>query len=132
MQGYRQLTPKQDSRAVRRSEYNFLDYHRRPTSTGRFFPPYSFAGWRSIAFNTSRCRSATTRLCGPTSTGRVVKLGIAVPGRRVKYALTGHFNLGAEMGVRKTLHGPARPHRATKTPLLVSSHDQDWYYYSGR
>ncbi|MGI4760458.1 MAG: DUF6089 family protein [Janthinobacterium lividum] len=110
-------------------EYNFLDYHDRKDQHRMHLSPYLFAGLGLYYVNTT-VSSANVAL-QPAFDRKGAKVGIAIPaGAGLKLALNEHFNLGLEMGVRKTFTDQL-DHTGDQTPLLVNSHDQDWYYYSG-
>jgi opacity protein-like surface antigen len=110
-------------------EYNFLDYHNRRDLHRVHLSPYLFAGLGLYYVNTT-VRSGNEGL-RPAFDREGAKVGISIPaGAGLKVALTEHFNLGLEMGVRKTFTDQL-DHTGDQTPLLVNSHDQDWYYYSG-
>jgi len=110
-------------------EYNFLDYHTRKDQHRLHLSPYLFAGLGLYYVNTT-VRSANVDL-QPDFDRQGAKVGVAIPaGAGLKVALNEYFNLGVEMGVRKTFSDQL-DHAGDQTPLLVNSHDQDWYYYSG-
>jgi len=130
LQNYRQLSLKgglvEASGVV---EYNFLDYHTRKGQHRFHLSPYLFAGLGLYYVNTT-VRSANVDL-QPDFDRQGAKVGVAIPaGAGLKVALNEYFNLGLEMGVRKTFSDQL-DHTGDQTPLLVNSHDQDWYYYSG-
>lgn len=109
-------------------EYNFLNYHDRHDQ--HHFTPYGFIGLAGYYANTT----TRTRNGGLNAdfNGSGAMLGLAVPaGVGIKYALSEFINLGLETGVRKTFTDQLDHLGAEQTPLLVNSHDQDWYYYSG-
>jgi len=110
-------------------EYNFLDYHLRRDQHRTHFSPYLFAGLALYYANTTVKSDNVVLQTEFNRQGS--KVGIAIPaGAGLKIALTEHFNLGLEMGVRKTFTDQL-DHTGDQNPLLVNSHDQDWYYYSG-
>lgn len=111
------------------AEYNFLDYHRRADQHRTHFSPYLFGGVALYYVSTTvRTDNAALRA---EFDRQGSKVGIAIPaGAGVKVALNEHFNLGLEVGVRKTFTDQL-DHTGDQDPLLVNSHDQDWYYYSG-
>jgi hypothetical protein len=130
LQDYRQLSLKGGLvEAAGVVEYNFLDYHNRKDQHRLHLSPYLFAGLGVYYVNTT-VRSANVDL-QPAFDRQGAKVGIAIPaGAGLKVALNEYFNLGLEMGVRKTFTDQL-DHTGDQTPLLVNSHDQDWYYYSG-
>lgn len=130
LQSYRQLSLKGGLvEAAGVVEYNFLDYHNRKEQHRFHLSPYLFAGLGLYYVNTT-VRSANVDL-QPAFDRQGGKVGLAIPaGAGLKVALNEYFNLGLEMGVRKTFTDQF-DHTGDQTPLLVNSHDQDWYYYSG-
>ncbi|MGI4740606.1 MAG: DUF6089 family protein [Janthinobacterium lividum] len=110
-------------------EYNFLDYHLRRDQHRIHFSPYLFAGLALYYANTTVKSDNPALQVEFNRQGS--KVGIAIPaGAGLKIALTEHFNLGLEMGVRKTFTDQF-DHTGNQNLLLVNNHDQDWYYYSG-
>ena len=110
-------------------EYNFLDYHRRQDQHRMHLTPYLFAGLAGYYTNTTT--ESQNIAFQPDFNRRGSKAGIAIPaGAGLKLALTEHFNLGLEMGVRKTFTDQL-DHLSDQDPLYVNAHDQDWYYYTG-
>jgi opacity protein-like surface antigen len=110
-------------------EYNFLDYHERRDQHRLHLSPYLFAGLGLYYVSTNV--SSANQVLKADFDRKGAKVGIAIPaGAGLKLALNEHFNLGLEMGVRKTFTDQL-DHTGDQTPLLVNSHDQDWYYYSG-
>jgi hypothetical protein len=110
-------------------EYNFLDYHNRKDQHRAHFSPYLFAGLGLYYVNTT-VRSDNVDLQADFNR-QGSKVGISVPaGAGLKIALNEHFNLGLEVGARKTFTDQL-DHTGDQSPLLVNRHDQDWYYYSG-
>lgn len=110
-------------------EYNFLDYHTRKDQHRFHFSPYLFAGL-GLYYVSTKVTSDNAALQADFNRNGA-KVGIAIPaGAGLKIALNEYFNLGLEMGVRKTFTDQF-DHTGDQTPLLVNSHDQDWYYYSG-
>ena len=110
-------------------EYNFLDYHNRKDQHHAHFSPYLFAGLGLYYVNTT-VRSDNVDLQADFNR-QGGKVGVSIPaGAGLKIALNEHFNLGMEIGARKTFTDQF-DHTGDQSPLLVNSHDQDWYYYSG-
>ncbi|MBF9221884.1 type IX secretion system protein PorG [Hymenobacter ruricola] len=106
-------------------EYNFMDYHYRNDKI--HFTPYLFAGVAAFYASTS---TVSNSLGGDFNQDGSM-LGFSIPaGVGFKYALSQHINLGLEVGVRKAFTDEL-DHLSKQDPLLVNSHDQDWYYYSG-
>jgi opacity protein-like surface antigen len=130
LQGYRQLSLKGGLvEAAGVVEYNFLDYHVRKDQHRVHASPYLFAGL-GLYYASTTVTSANVALRSDFDR-QGAKVGLAIPaGAGLKVALNEHFNLGLEMGVRKTFTDQF-DHTGDQTPLLVNSHDQDWYYYSG-
>ena len=110
-------------------EYNFLDYHLR-REQGRFhLTPYLFLGVAGYYANTTT--KSENQALQATFNQQGTKVSIAIPaGAGLKVAVSSHFNLGLEMGVRK-IFTDELDHLGTQDPLYVNPHDQDWYYYSG-
>jgi len=130
LQQYRQLSLKGGLvEAAGVVEYNFLDYHQRRDQHRVHLSPYLFAGLGLYYVNTT-VHTANEALKADFDR-QGAKVGLAIPaGAGLKVALNEYFNLGLEMGVRKTFTDQL-DHTGDQTPLLVNSHDQDWYYYSG-
>lgn len=130
LQNYRQLSLSGGLvEAAAIVEYNFLDYHNRKDQHRLHFSPYLFAGL-GLYYVSTTVSSANEALKADFDR-QGAKVSIAIPaGAGVKIALNEYFNLGLEMGVRKTFTDQL-DHAGDQTALLVNSHDQDWYYYSG-
>ena len=108
-------------------EYNFLDYHRRTDKV--HFTPYLFAGLALFYANTTTVTNNAALAGSLNRQGS--QFGVALPaGVGFKYALSQHLNLGLETGVRKAFTDQL-DHLGDQTPLLVNTHDQDWYYFTG-
>ncbi|MBW3130002.1 DUF6089 family protein [Hymenobacter profundi] len=117
-------------------EYNFFDYHDRKDKI--HFTPYVFAGIAGFYANT-RISTANASLAGVIDRSGAM-LGFAIPaGVGVKYAISPRWNLGAEVGARKTFTDNL-DHLSTKNTqlntsserdLLINRHTQDWYFYNG-
>ena len=107
-------------------EYNFFDFHNRKDKV--HFTPYFVVGLAAFYAST------TTQATGAgaeafNKTGNMI--GLAVPaGFGLKLALSRHWNLGVEAGARKAFTDEL-DHASLQTPILVNSHDQDWYFYNG-
>ncbi|MBT9394069.1 outer membrane beta-barrel protein [Hymenobacter sp. NST-14] len=109
-------------------EYNFFDYHDRTDKI--HFTPYVFVGLAGFYANTQTVSIAQPNLNADES---VISLAIPV-GVGFKYALSEHWNLGLEVGARKTItdnldHIDGQ--RARQNDLLGNPNDQDWYFYNG-
>jgi hypothetical protein len=130
LQNYRQLSLKGGLvEAAGVVEYNFLDYHERKDQHRMHLSPYLFAGLGLYYVSTTVSSDNAALKADFDRQG--AKVGLAIPaGAGLKLALNEHFNLGLEMGVRKAFTDQL-DHTGDQTPLLVNSHDQDWYYYSG-
>lgn len=126
LQAYRQANTKGNLlEASVVVEYNFMDYHYRTDKI--HFTPYLFAG--VAGFRASTTTVSTT--LGGAYNREGDFLGFAVPvGLGFKYALSEFINLGLEFGARKAFTDQI-DHLSDQSPLLVNSHDQDWYYYNG-
>ncbi|MCA8832194.1 DUF6089 family protein [Hymenobacter sp. BT728] len=109
-------------------EYNFYDYHSREDKV--HFTPYVFVGVAGFFANTTTGSSNQAQL---NQKGNV--LSVAIPaGVGFKYALSTHWNLGLEVGARKTFSDQL-DHIDGKTrgqdDRIGNPHDQDWYFYNG-
>ncbi len=110
-------------------EYNFLDYHRRSDQNRVHLTPYLFIGL--AGFYASTTTESQNPALQPSFNRKGSRLGFAVPaGVGLKVALSQHFNVGAEIGARKTFTDQL-DHLSDQDPFLVNPHDQDWYYYNG-
>ena len=110
-------------------EYNFLDYHQRSEQHRVHLSPYLFAGLAPFYARTTT--ESQNQALQPAFNRSGSRVSIAIPaGVGLKIALSEHFNLGAEVGVRKTFTDQL-DHLGDQDPLLVNPHDQDWYYYNG-
>lgn len=115
-------------------EYNFLNYYdqrRRTRWTPYYFISVAVANYNNkVVLQNNRIK--------PFENGFV----LAIPtGVGFKYALSYHWNLGLEVGARKTLLGnsdhvdylqtkdyPGLPNRELQH---TDPYDQDWYFYNG-
>ncbi|MCB2378819.1 DUF6089 family protein [Hymenobacter sp. BT635] len=106
-------------------EYNFFDYRNRKEKV--HFTPYVFVGLAGFLARTRTISNAgLDQLEQSGST-----LGIAIPaGIGMKLALSPRWNLGLEVGARKAFTDEL-DRLGTQSPLLVNTHDQDWYFYNG-
>ncbi len=115
-------------------EYNFLDYydqHRRTRWT-----PYYFIGFAAANYNNKVVLQ--NNFIKPFENGFVLSIPTGIG---FKYALSYHWNLGLEVGARKTLakNGDHLDYLQTKNygalPYrelpLTDPYDKDWYYYNG-
>lgn len=108
-------------------EYNFFDYHNRRDKV--HFTPYVFVGLAGFYASTETA-SSTTAL-----NRKAGLISVAIPaGLGFKYAVSEHWNLGLEVGARKTftddldhVDGKSRQ----QNDLVGNPHDKDWYYYNG-
>lgn len=109
-------------------EYNFFDYHDWRDKV--HFTPYVFVGVAGFFANTeveSNAFPALDKKSNLLSFSVPVCVGF-------KYALSTHWNLGLEVGARKTftddldhIDGKSRG----QTDLLGNPNTQDWYFYNG-
>lgn len=130
LQSYRQVSLK--GKVLELSgvvEYNFLDYHQRSDLHRVHVSPYLFIGLAGFYANTTTESQNPVLQADFNRQGSKVSLAIPA-GVGLKIALSEHFNLGAEVGMRKTFTDQL-DHLGDQDPLLVNSHDQDWYYYNG-
>lgn len=110
-------------------EYNFLDYHQRRDKHHVHVAPYLFIGLAGYYANTTVETQNAALQADFNRSGS--KVGVAVPmGVGLKVALSERWNLGAEIGARKTFTDQL-DHLSDQDPLFVNRHDQDWYYYNG-
>ncbi len=128
LQGYRGSNVKGSVlEAAVAMEYNFMDYRSRKRKV--HFTPYLFIGVGAYYANTRT--QMTNQSLGANYNRSGGHFGIAIPaGAGLKYALSQRINLGLETGVRKTFSDQL-DNLGDQDPLLVNSHDKDWYYYSG-
>lgn len=110
-------------------EYNFLDYHQRTEQSRVHVSPYLFIGLAGFYANTtSESQNVALQPDFNRKSGRV---SVSVPaGVGLKIALSRHFNLGAEIGARKTFTDQL-DQLGDQNPLFVNPHEKDWYYYNG-
>ncbi len=111
-------------------EYNFLDYYdlrRRIRWT-----PYFFANVAAY-YISAETESSTNSQLDQNNTF----ISFAIPaGVGIKYALSQHWNLGFEIGARKTFTDSldnldqAAIDR-TSSFALINPHNNDWYFYNG-
>jgi outer membrane scaffolding protein for murein synthesis (MipA/OmpV family) len=107
-------------------EYNFFDFHDRKEKV--HLTPYVVIGLAAFYANTIT-QSTAAGSEGFNKKGSM--LGLAIPaGFGIKWAMSRHWNLGIEAGARKAFTDEL-DHASTQTPILVNSHDQDWYFYNG-
>lgn len=118
-------------------EYNFLDYYediRKPHRVS----PYLFAGVALLNYNHQLSED------GDIHEPFDNKFTVSVPfGVGVKYALSRHWNLGAEFGARKMFNdvidymhedssGPVLgPKGASDRSAIANPFDKDMYFYNG-
>ena len=107
-------------------EYNFLDYYdlrRRIRWT-----PYFFAN--AAAFYVSAKTESSTQ--GAVVNKENAFISFSIPaGVGIKYALSQHWNLGAEIGARK-IFTDSFDNLDENTPSAFANHfNHDWYFYNG-
>jgi opacity protein-like surface antigen len=82
-------------------EYNFLDYHERRDQNRLHLSPYLFVGLAPYYAHTTT--ESENPVLQPDFNRKGGQFNIAIPaGVGVKVALSTHWNLGAEIGARKT------------------------------
>ena len=115
-------------------EYNFLDFY--DLRRRKRWTPYYFLNIAGFYASTST-ESSVQATIAEGSVANLVKgdntiLSIAVPsGVGIKYALSRHWNLGAEIGAR-FIFTDLLDNLSDATPLqLANPHDNDWYFYNG-
>lgn len=105
-------------------EYNFFDYHNRRDKI--HFTPYVFVGLAGFYAHTITKSAAFADL---NTSGSMIS--VAVPaGIGLKYAMSRHWNLGLEVGARKTFTDKL-DRISDQSAILANSHDKDWYFYNG-
>lgn len=123
-------------------EYNFLDYYdlrRKQRWTPYFF--VNVAGFvsstktesdvQAVVGSTSVASQVTTAGQGGLTENRNV-ISISVPaGVGIKFALSYHWNLGAEIGARKIFTDLYDNLGEEHSRGLANPHDSDWYFYNG-
>lgn len=109
-------------------EYNFFDYHDRRDKV--HFTPYVFVGVAGFYANTE---VRSTSFPSLNKRGNVLNLAVPVA-VGFKYALSTHWNLGLEVGARRTftdeldhIDGKSRG----QTDRVGNPHTPDWYFYNG-
>lgn len=112
-------------------EYNFLDYYDQKRRTR--WTPYFFAGGAAYyARNRTRFNNALPSVppdFKETSGGR---FALAIPvAIGIKYALSYHWNLGVEVGARRTFGDKFDYLSRVSGPEMAQPGDSDWYYYNG-
>lgn len=110
-------------------EYNFLDYY--DEKRKHRWTPYFMVGVAVTNYN-NRVQSPRGYKPYVNSTIFAVPVGVGI-----KYALSNHWNLGAEFGARKTFTDAvdyASREGLVDVPeelLYANPYDKDWYYYNG-
>ncbi len=110
-------------------EYNFLDFY--DLSQKPRISPYFFAGVAGLIYNiklSTDNASLEEDLSKPFDTN----VAIAIPfGVGVKYALSKHWNLGAEFGARKLFSDRLDSLFEVDGRRVANPYDNDWYFYNG-
>ncbi|MDQ4140494.1 MAG: DUF6089 family protein [Bacteroidota bacterium] len=115
-------------------EYNFLDYYNQKRRTR--WTPYYFISFAAARFNNKvELEDTYTK---PSESGTVLSIPTGIG---FKYALSYNWNLGLEVGARKTLgkNGDKLDYLQTQDyPELpyrqlphTDPYDDDWYFYNG-
>jgi opacity protein-like surface antigen len=111
-------------------EYNFLDYY--DEKRRHRWTPYFMLG-AAVANYNNRVRFSGGYKPYTNTTIFAIPVGVGV-----KYALSNHWNLGAEFGARKTFSDGIDYQGKESTPNNVpdelpntNPYDKDWYYYNG-
>ncbi|WP_439880498.1 DUF6089 family protein [Pontibacter sp. MBLB2868] len=111
------------------AEYNFLDYYDLSQKTR--ISPYFFGGVSGVLYNvrlSTQNENLSTQLNKPFETN----VAIAIPfGVGVKYALSKHWNLGAEFGARKLFTDQVDNLFEVDGKTLANPYDNDWLFYNG-
>ena len=107
-------------------EYNFLDYYdlrRRIRWT-----PYFFAN--AAAFYVSAKTESSTQGAAINKENAFISFSIPA-GVGVKYALSQHWNLGAEIGARKIFTDSFDNLDEATQSAFANHFNHDWYFYNG-
>lgn len=112
-------------------EYNFLDYYDQRRRTR--WTPYFFLGgsvyYSRISTSFNNAKLPTRPVFKEQSGGRVAfAIPVAVG---IKYALSYHWNLGVEVGARRTFGDRFDYLSNLEAPEMAQTGDTDWYYYNG-
>lgn len=115
-------------------EYNFLDYYNQRRRTR--WTPYYFISFAAARFSNKVVLE--DKYTKPVESGTVLSIPTGIG---FKYALSYNWNLGLEVGARKTLakngdrldylqnkEYQALPYRQLP---LTDPYDKDWYFYNG-
>jgi opacity protein-like surface antigen len=121
------------------AEYNFLDYY--DMSQKPRVSPYFFAGVAGLLYHvkTTIGEASLGDAYNGTVNGWDLQTAFAIPfGVGVKYALSKHWNLGAEFGARKTftdrldkLDEKNINNNGEPDKRVINPYDNDWYFYNG-
>jgi Domain of unknown function (DUF6089) len=113
-------------------EYNFLDYYDQRRRTR--WTPYFFMGG-SVYYSrlTTALNEEVPNGIRPISKKRSGgRFAAAIPvAVGIKYALSYHWNLGMEVGARRTFGDKFDYLSNIDVPELAQTGDTDWYYYNG-
>jgi hypothetical protein len=115
-------------------EYNFLDFY--DLRRHNRWTPYYFVNVAGYYASTKTESSVQNSIAEGSVenlvTGNNTVLSLAIPtGVGIKYALSHHWNLGAEIGAR-FIFTDQLDNLGDATPLpLANPHDNDWYFYNG-
>ncbi len=106
-------------------EYNFMDYYdlRRRTR----WTPYFFV---NLAAYYVSAKTESSTISSLDKQDSFISFSIPV-GAGVKYALSQHWNLGAEIGARKIFTDSFDNLDETTPSTLANPHNNDWYFYNG-
>lgn len=111
-------------------EYNFLDYYDQKRRVR--WTPYFLVGAAGYYGNVTTTLSRTGTGSGGRRELQETKLSIAVPvGVGIKYALSTDWNLGLEVGARRTFGDTFDNLSDEEFPFSAQPYDPDWYFYNG-
>ena len=122
-------------------EYNFLDYY--DLRRQQRWTPYFFVNLAAFLSSTKTESDAQAVVGGSTIGSQITTgqggeaekrniLSISIPaGVGVKFALSYHWNIGAEIGARKIFTDLYDNLGEEQSRGLANPHNSDWYFYNG-
>ena len=123
-------------------EYNFLDYY--DLTRKQRWTPYFFVNAAGFYSSTQTESNVNALVGGATVASQVTTadragnvekrdlLSVAIPiGFGIKYSLSYHWNLGAEIGARKIFTDLYDNLGEDTSIALANPNDKDWYFYNG-
>lgn len=115
-------------------EYNFLDYYdlRRRQRWTPFFFVHAAGYYLSVSTATDNGGSVPEGSVREIVEDDNSILSISIPaGVGIKYALSENWNLGVEIGARKTFTDKLDNLGEEQGRSLANPNDKDWYFYNG-